>query len=46
MALSQVKFVVRNKQLPFYANLLKEERPFMLTATRKEQINKVTCRFI
>lgn len=42
MALSQVKFAVRNKHPPFYANLLKEARPFMLTATRKEQVNNLT----
>lgn len=46
MALSQVKFAIRNKQTPFYANLLKDARPFTLTATTKEQINNSTWRFV
>lgn len=45
-ALSQIKFMIRNKQPPFYANLLKEARPFMLPATTKEQVKDLTWRLI
>lgn len=46
MALSYVRLAIRNKQPPFYANLLKEAWPLKLTAVTKEQRNELTCRFI